>query len=324
MLNYKEYVYAVYQERNFTKAAQKLHTSQPWLSVKIKEIEKALGTPLFDRSTVPLSLTEAGSYYIEHIEKVMKIEEEMTHYFDRLRWQCSDELHIGSSNFFCTYVLPVLISDFRAEHPDIKLTSVCGNTDHLTSLLISGELDLIFSVEKPEHKEVITIPWATKEIILAVPAKFEINKKLSQYMYSFTELRDCQKNGKQKPFVRLSQFANEKFLLLDESNDIHARSLEMCQKAGFNPQIEATVTHMMTTYYLVCEGRGITLISSSIVDHVSPIDNVVFYRVDDPLATRNVYLSYSHREESDLLACLMKYLLNMSGVHKGNKSSIRE
>ena len=76
MLNYKEYIYAIYQEKSFSKAAKKLYVSQPWLSATVKKVEQQLQIPLFDRSTNPISLTEAGRYYIEQIERIMAIEEE--------------------------------------------------------------------------------------------------------------------------------------------------------------------------------------------------------------------------------------------------------
>ena len=45
MLNYKEYIYAIYQERSFSKAAQKLYVSQPWLSSVVKKVEQEIKTP---------------------------------------------------------------------------------------------------------------------------------------------------------------------------------------------------------------------------------------------------------------------------------------
>ena len=116
MLNYKEYVYAVYQEHSFSKAAQKLYVSQPWLSSVVKKVEREIKAPIFDRSTTPISLTPAGQYYIQQVEKVMKIEEEMRAHFAQLSNQ-ETKLHIGSSMFFCTYVLPQLFQEFRAASP---------------------------------------------------------------------------------------------------------------------------------------------------------------------------------------------------------------
>ena len=60
-----EYVIAVAEERSFSKAADKLHISQPSLSQYIRNIEKSLEVNLFDRSVTPLSLTEIGEVYVK-------------------------------------------------------------------------------------------------------------------------------------------------------------------------------------------------------------------------------------------------------------------
>ena len=84
VLSYKEYIYAIYQEKSFSKAAQKLYVSQPWLSSVVKKVEQEIKTPLFDRTTNPISLTPAGRYYVEHVEQVMAIEDEMRQHFSQI------------------------------------------------------------------------------------------------------------------------------------------------------------------------------------------------------------------------------------------------
>lgn len=69
MLRDREYIYAVYQERSFSRAAQKLFISQPALNAKVKWVEERVGTPLFDRSGSPIQLTPAGRCYIEAVEQ---------------------------------------------------------------------------------------------------------------------------------------------------------------------------------------------------------------------------------------------------------------
>ena len=83
MFSYKDYIYAIYQERSFSKAAQKLFVSQSWLSSVVKKTEQEIKAPLFDRSTVPISMTEAGLYYIRQAEKIMAVEEETRRHFLR-------------------------------------------------------------------------------------------------------------------------------------------------------------------------------------------------------------------------------------------------
>ena len=63
MLKEMDYIYAVYEEKSFSRAAKKLFVSQPALSNMVKKAEKEIGAPIFDRSTIPLTVTPAGEYY---------------------------------------------------------------------------------------------------------------------------------------------------------------------------------------------------------------------------------------------------------------------
>ena len=84
MFTWKKYVYEIYKEKSFSKAAQNLYISQPSLSARIKKIEQELGAPLFDRSTTPLRLTEVGEAYIKASEEIFQIEQNMENYINYL------------------------------------------------------------------------------------------------------------------------------------------------------------------------------------------------------------------------------------------------
>lgn len=308
MTNYKEYIYAVYQEKSFSKAAKKLYVSQPWLSLIIKKAEQELGLPLFDRSTNPISLTEAGRYYIGKIEEITVIEEEMSDHFKQMRNAGRTELHIGSSMFFCTYVLPGLMKEFQLLYPQVMLTLTEGGSKTLLEKLLNGRLDFILEAERPANNRVHSIPWASEEIVLAVPANNPVNEKLGGYRYSFTDFLNRAQTDKRLPPVPLEAFAQESFLLLKEGNDIHQRSLQLCKNAGFSPKIALYLAQMMTAYYLVLEGQGITFLRSTIPSHVAPTDRVVFYQLDDPLAVRSVYLSYAKQNSNPMQQHLVDFM----------------
>ena len=165
MTNYKEYIYAVYQEKSFSKAAKKLYVSQPWLSATIKKAEQELGLALFDRSTNPISLTEAGQYYIEKFEEITAIETEMHEHFKQMRDVGRTELHIGSSMFFCTYVLPSLMKEFQFLYPQVTLTLAEGGNKTLLEKLMNGRLDFLLEAEQPANSRIHAIPWASEEIV---------------------------------------------------------------------------------------------------------------------------------------------------------------
>ena len=317
MTDYKEYIYAVYKEKSFSKAAQKMFVSQPWLSTTVKKVEQELNTLLFDRSTNPISLTEAGRYYIDRVEQIMAIEREMQQYFEELRNKEETELHIGSSMFFCTYVLPTLLADFRAQYPQITLTFSEGNSQNLSEKLLEGKLDLLLEAEHPNSEKLHTTPWTREELVLAVPAHYRINQQLTEYRYTFNQFLHRHTSDLSKPSVPLKIFCEEPFILLKEGNDSYQRGIEICRNAGFHPNVSMYVTQMMTAYYLVCEGRGIAFIRSFIPEYVISNDSVVFYRLGDPLATRNVYLSYPKRKVSPVRQKLIDFMEKDISLHKG-------
>lgn len=77
-----EYVYEVYKEKSFSKAAASLFISQPSLSTNVRRVENRIGYPIFDRSTKPLSLTECGRQYIQCVERIMNIERDFSDFIN--------------------------------------------------------------------------------------------------------------------------------------------------------------------------------------------------------------------------------------------------
>lgn len=128
-----KYVYAVYQERSFSKAAKKLFISQPALSNMVKKAEKEIGAPLFDRSTIPLTVTKEGAYYIKSIEEILFIQRNIKSYFEDLGSLKTGTLSLGGSSFFCSFVFPDLIGRFREKYPDVKIDLLEGK--YITSAM---------------------------------------------------------------------------------------------------------------------------------------------------------------------------------------------
>ena len=143
MFTWKHYVYEIYKERSFSRAAQNLYISQPSLSARIKKIEQQLGAPLFDRSTSPLRLTQIGEAYIKAAEEIFQLEQQMENYINDLNTLKSGHLSIGGSNLFAAYALPPIITHFREKYPDIKIQLTEGNTAQLEELLSNNTLDMV-------------------------------------------------------------------------------------------------------------------------------------------------------------------------------------
>jgi DNA-binding transcriptional LysR family regulator len=272
--------------------------------------------PIFYRNTKPISLTEAGKYYIQSVEKIMSILAEMQASFMELSTLPCSQLHIGSSMFFCTYVLPRILADFRDAYPQVALSFSEGDTPSMMQRVQEGHIDFLLEAEPTENPSLSSIAWASEQIVLAVPESYPINQELAEYRYTFDEFLQGVKHGWKKPCVPLKRFHNEKFLFLKQGNDIYKRGMAICRNAGFSPKVSTFLGQMMTAYYLVCEGNGITFLRSTIPEYVTSTNMIVFYRLDDELAMRNLYLTYKKKSASQGQKNLIDYMRALSLIRR--------
>ena len=93
----KHLITTIAKEQSFSKAAQKLFIAQPSLSLMVKALESELGTPLFDRSSKPIRLTEAGQEYIRAAGQIQEIEHAYSEYIVALNNLDTGSLRIGSN-----------------------------------------------------------------------------------------------------------------------------------------------------------------------------------------------------------------------------------
>lgn len=298
MFKYMEYVYAVYLNESFSKAAEELYISQPALSASIKKVEEEIGLPLFDRSSNPIQLTPAGEFYIETIEQVIKLEQEMRAHFDSLLLNKQVNINIGGASFFCTYVIPYMIQMFKLEYPEYKINTLEANLEDLIKNLRTGAVDLVIDVEKKgESKLFDATLWGREDILLAVPSYYQVNNKLIDYRIDFNTVARRAYQSDDYPKVCLKEFKDENMLLLRKGNDIHERSLSMCSRAGFTPNVTMYLDQMLTSYQLAKQGKGIAFIRAGLTNFMDETNQLFFYKIDDPNAYQNIMI-YSRKGAS--------------------------
>lgn len=285
-----EYVYTVYQLGSFSKAAQKLYVTQPALSAAIKKLEARLNTPLFDRKSQPLSLTPAGEFYVQSIEKMMAIQDDIDRYFSMLSGSKKTIL-FGSSSFFCAHILPRMILQFQKEYPAYSVELTEASAPALKKMLTDGRIDFTLTAEDFENEDIETFIWQEEHIVLAVPAQNPINKELAYYTLTFEDIKSKRYLDDRFPPVPLSLFKNEPFLLLKSSNELYQRVLSMCEKSGFFPKIEMLLDQVLTAYYIARDGAGITFVRDDLLPYVAPTDKLLFYKIDDSRTLRHLYIS---------------------------------
>ena len=147
MFSKMQYVYAIYKEKSFTKAADKLCISQPYLSAAIKRIEQQIGAPLFERKSSSVVPTEIGYEYIRALEQITDIEKKFATKIADITDMEQGSLDIGCSVYCSTYVIPQILKEFSSLYPKIKISLIDAGDAQLKTNLVNEEIDFSFNDE---------------------------------------------------------------------------------------------------------------------------------------------------------------------------------
>lgn len=181
--------YAVAQAGSIAGAAQTAFISQPALSKAVKELEKQLGVPLFERGARGVKLTESGASLLEYARAIFALERDAE---DALRAQKSLDgttLRLGASTTLATYVLPPLLAQFRGLYPGVRFSLSRDNTAGIEQLLLAFELDVAL-VEGPPHDPKIEKRfWRDEELVLICAPSHPLATKRR---VSFEDLAGCE------------------------------------------------------------------------------------------------------------------------------------
>jgi DNA-binding transcriptional LysR family regulator len=120
-LNQLETFLAVAEERSFSRAAARLHRTQPAVSQVIRKLEQAVGETLFDRAARDGSLTAAGELLRDYALRLLALRREASSALDELRSVERGHLQLAANEYTCMYLLPA-IDAFRREFPHIPVT----------------------------------------------------------------------------------------------------------------------------------------------------------------------------------------------------------
>lgn len=287
-----DYVYEVYKEMNFSKAAKNLYISQPSLSAAVKKVELRLGFPIFDRSTTPIQLTEFGREYIKAIEVIMDVENGFNNFVNDVNELKSGSISIGGTNLFASYILPPLLSGFTEKYPFVDVNLVEASTSELTEKLFSGSLDLIIDNNFMDSSIYEKVFFCEEHLVLTVPKAFASNEKAKEYRMSLKDIKTGRHLEPDYPVVPLDFFKEEPFLFLKSGNDTRIRADKICHNSRFTPKIKLKLDQQITAYNLSSYGMGISFTGDILLSHIYENDNLVYYKLDNRDSTRDVNFYY--------------------------------
>ncbi len=277
MFKKSRYVYEIYREKSFTKAARKLGISQPCLSEAVKTIEGKLGAPLFERATVPVVPTDEGMEYIKVAEQIIELQETFSSKMKNINSVSCGTLRVGAPAHILTYILNDALEEFSKQYPKVAVTVTEDDSVTLAQALADDKIDLLIDSFASEPQGTALFPLLTERLLLAVPESSRANMNILAYSTTPTKIYDSKGEQPDLTCVPIELFRNEKFIMPKAHNPICEAAEEALGKMGFEPKVQVTVDQPMASYTLTARGRGCSFVTDGIFRKSRLEDPVLLY-----------------------------------------------
>jgi LysR family transcriptional regulator, low CO2-responsive transcriptional regulator len=154
---------------SFARAAEALHLTPPAVSMQVKDLEAAVGLPLFERDGRQVALTTGGEYLLVYARRVLSALKDAEDAMARLKHVEAGRLDIGLVST-AKYFVPRLLARFREQHPGIELRlQVSANREQLLALLRGNEIDLAVMGRPPREMASRAEPFAAHPQVFVAP-----------------------------------------------------------------------------------------------------------------------------------------------------------
>ncbi|MEO7161201.1 MAG: LysR family transcriptional regulator [Polaromonas sp.] len=243
-LRHFKYFVAVAEERSFTRAAERLHISQPPLSRQIQQLEDEIGMKLLERDARPLRLTDAGRFfYARAVRLLEQVNETVT--MTRRIAQAERRLVIGFVPSTMYGALPRIARLFRAVKPQTELVLVEKLSVEQNEALNAGRIDVGFGRIRLDDPRVKREVLREEPLVLAIPAEHPLA-------------------GATTPLSLLEAAPYTLLVYPRSPRPSYAdHVLSMFRDKGVEPMMVHEVQEMQTALGLVASGMGLCVVPAS-------------------------------------------------------------
>ncbi len=299
-MNLRQLQYAIVLSRvlNISQAAQELNISQPALSKQILSLEKELGVVLFDRNSIPLSLTAAGECFIKNANDILLKEKELKRSMQDFKLGEKARLTIGISPFRATYFISDTIKKLQAKYVGLQVVLKEHNSAQLCKNAVDGQVDFTIMNLPVDESVFDIIPLSPEPLVLAVSKKLFSKKCDTENL----------KNG-EYPIINFSDCKDIPFIALSKKQELRQLFDKLCNASDFVPNISTEVVGINTAWSLVQAEVGATILPLKLIDSyktnndilVFAIENIASVRKPAIILRKGQYVSKYAKEAIELL-----------------------
>jgi DNA-binding transcriptional LysR family regulator len=279
---------AVARERNFTRAAEKLRISQPPLSRQIQQLEDEFGVALFDHSSRPLALTDAGKLLFEQAVQVLDRIDEMKAMARRMREAGTPRFSIGFVPSTLYGFLPEVLRTYRAARPTTELTLLELTTLEQIAALKEGRIDVGFGRIPFNDAAIERTLLRNEKLCVALPRTHPLSSRVGA--------------------LKLKDLAGEALVIYPKvpRPSYADQVLTLFREGGVKPQTVHEVRELQTALGLVAAETGVCLVPAS-VERLRR-DNVAYRPLDEQQAVSPVIMSTRKGDRSPEIALILKLI----------------
>ncbi len=247
-----EYFITLEEERNFSKAADRLHITQQTLSASISRLESEINNKLFLRS-VPLKLTYAGTIFLQYARQIQQKHLELTRELNDISENVRGEIKVGIGYAIGRKILPSVIADFTKKYPGYSIQIKEMPNELLKEHLLDHNIDLAIGSFDDNLPGIFLQSFFEEEIVLLVSEKLLMSIYKDDYSQIYKSFIDHDFSEMQKcPFILcppelmvgiISRRFFQKYNITPNVK-VHTRNIDtlisMCESgigAGFCPDI---------------------------------------------------------------------------------------
>ncbi len=285
-----QYLVAVHDMNNFSKAAERCYVSQPTLSGQLKKLEDELNAPLIERSTRQVLFTALGEQVVDMARDVLLTVDNIRETARATEQPMSGDFHIGLIPTVGPFLLPLLMPVLSQEFPQAKLYLYELQTDALLKKLVKGEIDAAILAKVDSNHSVTEVPLYKENMKLAVSTDDELSRVTTP--------------------VNLNVLNDQSVLMLEDGHCLRDQALGVCFSAGAREDVRFQATSMDTLLHMVATGTGMTLIPE--LASKKPVHGVSYVSFEDPQPSRDiVMLMRNHTARKEALNTIADCVRNI-------------
>ena len=205
------YLLALADYRNFRRAADAVHVSQPTLSQQLRALEARLGVTLVERNESPVQLTPVGREVVVRVRRIMLDVRDVEELARRSNTGMVGTIRFGVTPTLGPYLMPGIVASLHRQFPDLRLYIREGIPDEQVRELSRGELDMVLSPLPVSGSDLHIEPLFQEPMHIVAPPEHPV-AQASQ--------------------VRKETLAGIGFLSLDRRHHAHRQTLEICEQLG--------------------------------------------------------------------------------------------